>query len=86
MFDSAMPTSIINSEDQPENRNSKALTDIRSKNRNRHIIGKLNISSIRNKFGFLCSKISRNLNLLVASEAKLGDSFPTGRFLMSGFC
>ena len=80
MFDSAMPTSIINSEDQPENRNSKALTDIRFKNRNRHIIGKLNISSI------LCSKISRNLNLLVASEAKLGDSFKTGRFLMSGFC
>ena len=86
MFDSAMPTSIINIEAQPENRNSKALTDIRFKNRNRHIIGKLNISSIRNKFGFLCSKISRNLNLLVVSEAKLGDSFPTGQFLMSGFC
>ena len=81
-----MPTSINNSEDQPENRNLKALTRIRLKNRNRPIIGQLNINSIRNKFDFFCSKISPHLDLLLDSETKLDNSFPTALFVMSGFC
>ena len=72
--------------DQPEKRNLKALTNIRLKNRNRPIIGQLNINSIRNKFDFLCSEISPSLDLLLVSETKLDDSFPTAQFLMSGFC
>ena len=79
-----MPTSINNSEDQSEKRNLKALNNIKLKNRNRPITGKLNINSIRNKFDFLCSAIS--LNLLLISETKLDDSFPTAQFLMSDFC
>ena len=39
VFDSAMPTSKNNSEDQPENRNLKPLTNIRRKNQKRLIIG-----------------------------------------------
>ena len=72
--------------DQPEKRNLKALTNIRLKNRNRPIIGQLNINSIRNKFDFLSSEISPSLDLLLVSETKLDDSFPTAQFLMSGFC
>ena len=72
--------------DQPEKRNLKALTSIRLKNRNRPIIGQLNINSIRNKFDFLCSEISPSLDLLLVSETKLDDSFPTAQFLMSCFC
>ena len=79
-----MPTLINNSEDQPENRNLKTLTNIRLKNRNRPIIGQLNINSIRNKFDFLCSEISPNPDLLLVSATKLDDSFPTAQFLMSG--
>ena len=86
VFDSAMPTFINDSEDQPEYKNLKALTNIRLKNRNRPIIGQLNNNSIRNKFGFLCSEISPSLNLLLVSETKLDDSFPTAQLLMSGFC
>ena len=41
VFCSAMPSSINNSEDQLENRNLKGLTNIRLKNRNLPIIGKL---------------------------------------------
>ena len=81
-----MPTSINNSVDQSEKRNLKALTSIRLKNRNRPIIGQLNINSIRNKFDFLCSEISPSLDLLLVSDTKSDDSFPTVQFLMSGFC
>ena len=68
-----MPTSINNSEDQPENKNLKVLTNIRLENRNRPIPGQLNINSIRNKFDFSYSKISSNLDLLLVLEKKLDD-------------
>lgn len=74
---------------QLENRNLKALTSIKLKNRNQPIIAQLNINSIRKNFDFLCSEISPNLDLLLVSETKL-DLFPTvhkkSKFLMSGFC
>ena len=79
-----MPTSINNTVDQPEKRNP--LTNIRLKNQNRLIIWQLNINSVRNKFDFLCSEISPSLDLLLDSETKGDDSFPTVQFLMSGFC
>ena len=56
-----MPTSINNNVDQPEKRNLKVLTNIRLKNRNRPIIGQLNINSIRNKFDL-------SLDLFIVSE------------------
>ena len=71
MFDSALLISVNNSEDQPENRNLKVLTNIRLKSRNNPIIGQLNINSIRNNFDFLCSEIGPNLDLLLDSEMKL---------------
>ena len=78
-----MFTSIINNEDKSEKK-SKAPTNTRLKNRNRPIIGQLNINSIRNKLNFLGSEISPCP--LLVSETKLDDSFPTAQFLMSGFC
>ena len=86
VFDSEMYTSINNTVDQPEKRNLKPLTNIRLKNQNRLIIGQLNINSVRNKFDFSCSEISPSLDLLLDSETKANDSFPTAQFLMSGFC
>ena len=86
VFDSAMPTSINNNKDQPEKRILKVLPNIRLKNRNCPNVGQLDINSIRNKFDFLCSEISLNLNLLLVSERRLDDSFPTAHFLMTGFC
>ena len=38
----------------------------------------LNISSIRNKVDALIEKIKGNNDLLMISETKLSDSFPTG--------
>ena len=45
----------------------------------------LNINSIRNKFEALTYIIDNNIDLLLISETKLDDSFPTAQFQMKGF-
>ena len=52
---------------------------------NRLIIAQLNINSIRNKFKFLEKDICANLDILLISETKLDDSFPSAQFLLDGF-
>ena len=84
-FDSAMPMSINNSENQPVNINLKGLTNVRLKNWNGPIIVELNINSVWNNFDFLCSEVSPNIDLLLVSETKLDDSFKTVQFSMISF-
>ena len=67
---------------QSQNINLKSL---REKNLDRPIFVQININSIRNKFQFLASKVISNLDVLLVSEAKLDDSFPTAQFLLDGF-
>ena len=52
---------------------------------NRPIISQLNKNSIRNKFKFLEKDICANLDILLISETKLDDSFPSAQFLLDGF-
>ena len=49
------------------------------------IIAQLNINSIRNKFQFLEKEVCANLDVLLISETKLDDSFPSAQFLLDGF-
>ena len=63
----------------------ECLKDIRKNNLNRPILGQLNIKSIRNKFSFLASHIGNNLDVLLISETKLDDTFPTTQFFLDGF-
>ena len=49
------------------------------------IIGHLNINSIRFKFEFLKELIGNNIDVFLLSEAKLNDTFPSGKFLMNGY-
>ena len=72
-------------------RSNKSLTagfleNLRGKNKNRPIIAQLNINSLRNKFGFLSSQITKYVDILLLSETKLNDSFPTAQFSLNGFC
>ena len=60
------------------------LENLRWKN-NRPIIAQLNINSLRNKFGFLSSQITKYVDILLLSETKLDDSFPTGQFSLNGY-
>ena len=48
-------------------------------------MGHLNINSVRNKFEALTYIIDNNIDLLLISETKLDDSYPTAQFRMKGF-
>ena len=52
---------------------------------NKLIIAHLNINSLRNKFDSLSFMIENNVDILLISETKLDDSFPSGQFKICGF-
>ena len=56
------------------------LRDIRKKNINRIIFATLNINSVSRKFDQLQCIITGNIDVLVITETKLDDSFPTNKF------
>ena len=45
----------------------------------------LNTNSIRNKFQFLAGQVNDYLDILLISETKLDDSFPSVQFLLDGY-
>ena len=48
-------------------------------------MGHLNINSVRNKFDVLSLIVKNSVDILIISERKLDDSFPTAQFLLHGF-
>ena len=74
-------TSNILNNSEPNN----ILNKIRTSNVNRLIIGQLNINSLRNKFDALRTIISGKIDILVITESKLDETFPTNQFLIDGF-
>ena len=68
-----------------QNLSIENLKEIRNKNVNRLIFGHININSIRNKFEMLSSKINGQVDILMISETKLDNTFPTTQFLMNGY-
>ena len=63
----------------------KGLKEIKINSPDKLILGHLNINSVRNKFEALTYIIDNNIDLLLISETKLDDSFPTAQFQMKGF-
>ena len=61
------------------------LKALRLKNFNKLITAHLNINSLRNKFEFLISLIKDNIDILMISETKLDQSFPTNQFMINSF-
>ena len=51
----------------------------------RIIIAQININPIRNKFEALVNGVRGNVNILMISETKIDDSFPSKQFLIDGF-
>ena len=49
------------------------------------IMGHLNINSIMNKFELLSSLISGKIDVLMISETKLDETFPTNQFFIQGY-
>ena len=64
---------------------NESLKELRQKKLNRPITDQLNINSIRNKFQFLEKEVCANLDIVLISETKLDDSFPSAQFLLDGF-
>ena len=65
----------------PEN----ILNNLRIQNLNRIIVGHININSIRNKFEMLSTLVRDKVDILLISESKLNDTFPTSQFRINGF-
>ena len=61
------------------------LNKLRCNNLNRIILSHLNINSVRNKFVLLKDMITGKMDILLLSETKIDDSFPSTQFNMPGF-
>ena len=72
---------INNSEDNE----LSILNEIWIKNPDKVIISHLNINSIRNKIDELASLVRGKVDILLITESKIDDSFPTNQFLIPGF-
>ena len=59
------------------------MRSLRVKNLNKLIKGHLNIKSLRNKFELLTHQIKDNADILMISETKLDESFPTSQFFIN---
>ena len=49
------------------------------------IIGNLNINSFSNTFEQMKDIVMQHIDILVLTETKLDDTFPTAQFLVNGF-
>ena len=61
------------------------LSSLRGKNLNRVILAQLNINSIRNKFDLLAEGIKGKVDVLMISETKTDETFPSKQFYIEGF-
>ena len=68
-------------EDDPET----VLRELKAKNADRPILAHLNINFLESKFEPLKSLIKENIDILLISETKLDDTFPSGQFLIEGY-
>ena len=64
---------------------SNTISEIRIKNLNNIIIGHLNVNSLPNKFDSLTSIIKNYIDIIVLTETKLDDSYPTSQFTIEGY-
>ena len=64
---------------------SDILKNIKIQNVNRLIIAQLNINSIKQKLDTLKEIIQDNIDVLVITETKLDETFPSAQFNIEGF-
>ena len=61
------------------------LHEVRINNPSRIIFGQININSIGKKFEQLICIVNNGIDILMVSETKLDDMFPTSQFLIQGY-
>ena len=82
LLDTSLDEIVYN--DHTENTNVY-LRNLRIKNKDRIIIGHLNVNFIEKKFEPLVSLIQDKLDIAIFAETKIDSSFPKGQFAMEGF-
>ena len=71
--------------DQKVTDGSRVLKSVCCTYLNKLVFAHLNINSIRNKFELLSEQVRANIDVLIVSEIKIGESFSIGNFLIYGF-
>ena len=61
------------------------IRNLRLRNINKVIVGNININSVPNKSEQLKELVMKYIDVLVITETKLDNSFPTLQFLVKGF-
>ena len=61
------------------------LQEMKRNSPDRLILGHVNINSIRNKFDALTYIIGNNIDIILISETKIDDAFPTAQIFIKGF-
>ena len=61
------------------------MKNLKLKYVNKKIIGQININSISSKFNQLKELVLKRIDILVVSETKLDEIFPSSQFHMDGF-
>ena len=64
---------------------SNTISEIRIKNLNNTIFGHLNGNSLPNKFDSLTSITQNYIDIIILTETKLDDSYPTSQFKIEGY-
>ena len=68
-----------------DNDSETALRLNRSKHSKNIIFSNLNINSIRNKFDNVRAAIVNYVDIFIAAQTKINESFPTAQFAIDGF-
>ena len=71
----------LNENDDPK----KILINLKKKNRDRPIIAHLNINFLDKKFEPLMDQVMNNVDILLLSETKLDDTYPSGKYFIEGY-
>ena len=61
------------------------LSKLKKENYNKFVVAQLNINSIRNKFVELKSLVTGLIDILILTETKIDDTFPTSQFSIDGY-
>ena len=73
--------SIVFDHPADESDTESDLRQLRLKNISCIVVGYLNVNSNRNNFDALKNIVSQNIDILMAAETKIDDSFPKEQFL-----
>ena len=81
---SSLEKSACNAENSCDN-NEHPLQQLRLAYPKNVSLGYININSIRNKLGDLCSIVGNDIDVLCIAETKLDPSFPTANYMINGY-